>query len=63
LLNNIVALNQLKVKSKTQTTNFEVQIGTNEVQTIGIGLNSKFKGGGAGDMDLAPWQSQYGISW
>jgi len=30
----------------------EVQTGTHEVQTIGIGFNSKFKSGGAGEMDL-----------
>jgi len=30
----------------------EVQTGTDEVQTIGIGFESKFRGGSAGGMEL-----------
>ena len=37
---------------EVQTILLEVQTGTNEVQTIGIGFVSRFGGGGAGDMDL-----------
>jgi len=39
-------------QSRDSLKTVEVQTGTIEVQTIGIGFESKFGGWGAGDMEL-----------